>query len=165
MSQILKRLERAGAWTEDAMLVILLLGMVGLAAWQIIGRNLLNSSLILGDEILRVMVLWLTLAGAVAASRADRHINISLVDRLLSARLLGVVRVLTHLFTAGVCGLIAWHSAAFVRMSHAFGDTMLGGVPSWLIQVVLPLGFGLMTWRHGVHLVREFAGLFKRASA
>ncbi len=162
MKGLLGRLEKAGAWSEDALLVILLLGMIGLAAWQIIGRNLFNTSFILGDELLRILVLWLTLAGAVAASRADRHISISLIDRFLPPRLVTAARILTHVFTAAVCGLIAWHAVEFVRMSHEFGDILLGDVPAWIVQAVLPLGFGLIAWRHLVHALAEFAGLFRR---
>jgi len=54
------------------------------------------------NEALRLLVLWLTLAGAVAASRADRHVSISLLDRLLEGRALAAARVATHGFTAGV---------------------------------------------------------------
>lgn len=158
---LLRRLEKAGARTEDTLLILLLLGMIGLAAWQILGRNLFNASFILGDELLRILVLWLTLAGAVAASRADRHISISLIDRFLPVRLVGVAHVITHGFTAIVCGLIAWHSFAFVRMSHEFGDTLLGDFPAWLVQIILPLGFGLMTWRHSVHGLTALWSLFK----
>ena len=81
-------------------------GMIGLASWQIIGRNLFSSTYILGDELLRLMVLWLTLAGAMAASRADRHISISLLDRFLEGRKLALARVTTHAFTAAICGML-----------------------------------------------------------
>lgn len=159
MSTLLGRLDKAGAWSENAVLVVLLLGMIGLAAWQIIARNLFDSTFITGDELLRILVLWLTLAGALAASRADRHISINLIDRFLVGRWLTASRVVTHAFTAAVCGLFAWSSVGFVRLSHEFGDTLLGDVPAWLIQLVLPVGFGLMAYRHSVHTLREVIAL------
>lgn len=158
MSTLLGKLERAGRLAENAVLCALLVAMIGLAAWQIFARNLFGATFVLGDELLRLMVLWLTLAGAVAASRADRHIAIALFDRFLHGRWLDAAHVLTHAFTAVVCGLLAWYSLAFVRMSHEFGDTLVGGLPAWILQAPLPLGFGLMAWRHLLHTVRHALG-------
>jgi len=155
MSHWLSRLERAGRHAENALLVVLLSAMIVLALAQIIGRNLFDQTLMIGDEALRLMVLWLTLAGAMAASRADRHVNISLLDRLLTGRPLSAAQLLTHGFTAGVCGILAWVSLAFVQTSREFGDTVMGGLPAWALQVILPIGFGLMTWRHALHALRS----------
>jgi TRAP-type C4-dicarboxylate transport system permease small subunit len=155
MSAWLTRLERAGMHAENALLVTLLTAMMGLALTQIVGRNIFDRSFLVGDEALRLMVLWLTLAGAMAASRADRHVNISLLDRMLQGRPLAMARVITQGFTAGVCGLLAWHSLAFVRTSHEYGDTLMGGLPAWALQAILPIGFGLMTWRHLVLALRS----------
>jgi len=145
---LLKGLDTAGRWTEDLLLSLLLLAMIGLASWQILGRNFLGSNLAYGDELLRIMVLWLTLAGAIAASRADRHIAIALLDRYLDGWKLNLVRFLNHAFTAGVCAFLAWHSLAFVQLSHEFGDLLLGNTPAWILQAPLPIGFGIMAYRH-----------------
>lgn len=152
------RLERAGTWAENALLSALLLAMIALACWQIFARNVLGTTLVLGDELLRLMVLWLTLAGALAASRADRHIAISLLDRMLGGRALDAARVLTQLFTAVVCGLLAWYSYAFVMTSREFEDTLLGGIPAWILQAPLPIGFALMAWRHALHALGHLRG-------
>lgn len=158
MSKLLQRLETAGRWTEDLLLSGILIALIGIATWQIIGRNLLGTSLVTGDELLRIMVLWLTLAGAVAASRADKHIAISLLDRYLSGWQLNAVRFLSHVFTAVVCGFIAWHAWAFVQTSREFEDVLLGGTPAWWLQLPLPVGFAVMTYRHALHALRFLAG-------
>lgn len=160
-------LERAGTRAENLVLMVLLLAMMGLATAQIVGRNLLGQSFILGEEALRLLVLWLTLAGAIAASRADRHVSISLLDRFLTGRPLQAARAATQGFTAAVCGLLAWHGLAFVRTSQEYGDTLLGSVPAWALQAILPIGFGLMAWRHAVHMARCVTELLgrKRESA
>ena len=62
---ILQRLDSAGKHAEDAVLVLILGSMILLATGQIIGRNLFDTAFFAGDELLRLMVLWLTLAGAV----------------------------------------------------------------------------------------------------
>lgn len=155
-------LERAGKWGEDAVLVLILTTMIFLAAIQIFLRNFLDMGFIWGDEMLRMLVLWLAVAGALAASRNDKHISIDVLNRFLPKRLSLVVKVIVHLFTAVVCGVVAWHSLAFVQTSYEFEDVLLGNVPAWILQAVLPVGFGLIAWRYSLFTVKEFFGLFRK---
>lgn len=158
MRSMLAGLEKAGRWTEDLLLTLILIGMIGLASWQILGRNFFGTGVANGDEFLRILVLWLTLAGAVAASRADRHISISLLDRYLDGWQLRLARGLTHVFTATVCGILCWYSFAFVQTSREFEDVLLGNVPAWWLQAVLPVGFGVMCYRHVLLAITSITG-------
>jgi len=162
---ILSRLERAGRAAEDAVLVIILTSMILLAAGQIVLRNFFDIGFIWSDEALRLMVLWIAVAGAVAASRNDKHINIDVLDRFLPGPARTVKNVLVHGFTATICGVVTWYSAQFVSTSHEFGDVLLGGIPAWLLQIVLPVGFGLITYRYALFLLRDLTGMFRPASA
>jgi TRAP-type C4-dicarboxylate transport system permease small subunit len=160
-SSLLASLERAGRMAEDAVLVLILGSMILLATAQIVLRNFFEISFIWSDEALRLMVLWIAVAGAVAASRSDQHINIAVLDRFLPGRLRTLKDVLIHAFTASVSGIVAWHSLLFVRTSHEFGDVLLGGVPAWLLQAVLPVGFGLICWRYVLFTVQDLRRLFQ----
>ncbi len=154
----LGRLEKAGKALEDAILVLILSSMIALAGGQILLRNLFDIGFFWSDELLRLLVLWLAVAGAVAASRKDRHISIAVLDRFLSATQQRFNKIFLDSFTAVICALIAWHSASFVRTSFEFGDTMLGDVPAWLPQVVLPVGFALISWRYALFALRGILG-------
>jgi len=145
---IFKSLEKAGAHAEDALLLVILIGMILLAGTQIFLRNFLETSLFWGDEMLRMMVLWLTIAGALAASRMDKHISIAVLDRFLPPRAQMVSKVIIDLFTAFICALFAWHSARFVMGSYEFGDMLMRSIPAWTLQIILPIGFTLMAFRH-----------------
>lgn len=165
VQKFLGGLERAGKWGEDAVLVLILTTMILLAAGQIVLRNFMDIGVIWGDEMLRMLVLWLAVAGAVAASRNDKHISIDVLNRFLPDRVSLAVKVVVHLFTAVVCGAVAWHSLAFVQMSYEFEDVLLGSVPAWILQAVLPLGFGLITWRYALFAIKELISLFKPGEA
>ena len=155
---MLKRLEQAGKAMEDLVLVLILTAMMLLAALQIFLRNFFDTGFMWSDELLRLLVLWLAMAGAVAASRKDRHISIAVLDRFLPAPLLRATRAVLDLFTAAVCALLAWHSLAFVLSTHAYGDVLLGQVPAWIAQAVLPVGFALMAWRYLLFALRGAFG-------
>jgi TRAP-type C4-dicarboxylate transport system permease small subunit len=154
------RLEKIGRAGEDAVLVIILGGMILLAAAQIIMRNMFNFGFIWSDEVLRMLVLWIALAGAVAASRGDRHINVAVLDRFLPDKVKILSKIVINLFTAGICGMVSWHSVLFVQTSREFGDLLMGGVPAWLPQLVLPVGFGLICYRYSLFVI---AGLLRLA--
>ncbi|NOR18634.1 MAG: TRAP transporter small permease subunit [Xanthomonadales bacterium] len=145
---IFNKLEKAGTYAEDTLLLIILLGMVLLAGSQILLRNFFDYSLFWGDEMLRMMVLWITIAGGLAASRMDKHISIEVLDRFLPARAQLLAKIIIDIFTASVCGLFAWHSGRFVMSSYEFGDTLMNSAPAWMLQIILPIGFGLMAYRH-----------------
>lgn len=162
LSRALEGLERAGKWGEDAILVLILVTMIVLAAAQIILRNFMDVGFIWADEMLRMLVLWIAVAGALAASRGDRHISIDVLSRYLPGFIEKPATLIVHVFTAIVCALVAWHSFRFVQMSHEFGDMLLGDFPAWILQSVLPAGFGLIAWRYTVFALKDIAGLFNR---
>ncbi|PLX99437.1 MAG: TRAP transporter small permease [Desulfuromonas sp.] len=147
---------------EDIFLALLLLVMIVLAVLLIVLRNVFDSGLVWGDELLRILVLWLCMVGSMAASRDDNHLTIDVVSRFLPPRFQLGVRVATHLFTALICGTIAWYSWTFVRIEAEFGSQVLGHWPSWIAQSILPLGFGLITLRYLAHTVRKGLQLFRR---
>ena len=154
----IERAERWGRWLETALVTLILSGLILLASTQILLRNVFSSGLEWGDELVRLLVLWLVLVGAVAASREDKQIKIDLLSRALSGRFKVVARVTTNFFTAAVTGLLAWHSWRFVQESRLYGDTLLTDVPAWILQLILPVGFLLICYRYLLRVLRDLAG-------
>ena len=133
---------------EDALLVLLLSVMVALAAGQILLRNAFDAGLFWGDPLLRVLVLWVGMVGAMAAARADRHITVDVVARLLPPRARRYARALTDACAAAVCGVLAWHAGRFVVAEYGSGAIAFAGVPAWTCELILPLGFAVMGLRY-----------------
>ena len=71
---------------EDGILVAILSLMIGLAALQIVLRNFFGAGIVWGDMLVRVLVLWIGLVGAMVAARQNKHISIDLVIRYLRER-------------------------------------------------------------------------------
>lgn len=147
------RLLRALAIVEDGLLVVLLALLIALAAAQIALRNLLGTSLLWADPAIRVMVLWTGMIGAMVAARFDKQISVDAVSRYLAPRGRAAVRVVTDLFTAGVSGLLAWHSVRLILEDRAGGMTVVGSIPLWVCELALPLAFGVLALRYGAFAV------------
>jgi len=154
----LQTAERWGRWVENALLFFLLSGLILLASTQILLRNVFSMGLPWSDGAVRLMVLWLALAGGIAASRDRKQIAIDVVTRLLPGRIKRVTAVIAHLFTATVTGLLAWHSVRFVYDSYSFGDTLLGDWTAWILQVILPIGFAAISYRYLLQALQELVG-------
>ncbi|MFA7588044.1 MAG: TRAP transporter small permease subunit [Novosphingobium sp.] len=139
---------------EDAVLASLLASMILFAALQIVLRNLFDGGLVWIDPLLKVMVLWLGLLGALAATREDRHITVDIISRALPRLIHRVAYTVTRLFAATVCGFIAWHSGRFVSMEFETGITAFGSLPLWLAEGIIPLSFALISARFLLHALR-----------
>lgn len=145
---IVQRLRRICTFCEDSLLLLILFTIIGLGLLQIVQRNFLGGGFVWTDELLRLLVLWLAMAGAVAASRDDRHIIIDLLSRFLNEKHALTIRTLIDLFTVSVCALLAWHTARFVYGEWEFGATLFNGVPAWPFEAIIPVAFTIITYRY-----------------
>jgi len=149
----LSRLHQLALRLEDGLLVLMLTAMILLAGIQIVLRNLWDSGLAWGDPSLRVLVLWITMLGAMAATRDQHHIRIDLLPRFLPPRGRSAAQRITDLFAALVCGLLAWHSGRFVWLEYQDGIVLFGAIPAWVCELAMPLGFGLMALRFALRAI------------
>ena len=137
--------------------------MVLLAAAQIVLRNLFSYSLFWGDDILQLALLWLVMGGALVAARNGEHIRINVLVRFVPGKIRPLVYAATHAFTAIICLLLTLQSIQLVRSSIEYGDTLIGDMPAWIAQLIMPIGFGLLAVHFAVRsVVQLFHGLQRR---
>lgn len=147
---------------EDSVLVALLSAMILIAVAQIVLRNFFDMGLVWGDQALRVLVLWLGLVGAVVSSRENKHINIDILQRYLAEPAKAASRIIVDLFTAGVCALIAYQAARFVYLDYQAGMVAFGNFPIWIVEVILPVGFGSIALRYLALSVKQLRSFRSR---
>lgn len=164
MRRLLILADHSGRLLENLLLAVLLLGMIGLGTAQIVLREFNLGTLASADEAIRLMVLWIAMIAGIAAAREDRHITIDVLSRFLAPRLRAAMAVLVHLFTAIVCLALAWYGGLMVQLAAEGGDRLLGGLPAWPFQAVIPVAFLLMGWRYLIWAARRLHGLFLRTA-
>ncbi len=156
MPGVLKSLPRLVYIIESGLLILLLLTIIGLSFTDILLRNFFNSGLTFAPPVVRALVLWLGLLGALYATRDNKHITIDVLARLLPLKMQTHVKGFTSLFATIVCSVIAWHGFIFVYETHFYSDTVFGNTPAWLVQLVIPVSFLLIGIRFLVHGLRCF---------
>src|SRR5690554_7404246 len=129
---------------EDAILVTLLMIMILLAGFDILARSLFGGGVVWIPPILKIMVLWVGLLGALLATRTREHIAIDIVGRLAPFTLRQFLLVITSLFSAVVCLLIVWYSQEFVHFWKEFGDLAFVGLVVWQLQLIFLISFFLL---------------------
>ena len=140
----IKRLHRV----EDALLVLLLTAMIVLAGTQILLRNFFDSGIVWIDPLLRVLVLWLGLLGAMVATRNNKHISIDLLSRFLKRDIYCLVQSVVAQISAWTCLVIAWYGLNWIRLDYEDGVTSFAGIPAWMLEIIIPVAFASVGLRY-----------------
>ena len=138
---------------EDTLLVTILLAMVTLAFSQIVMRNFLGTGSIWLDPLLRVLVLWVGLLGALVATRQNKQISVDVLTRFLPERLKTISDIITRTFAAIISAIIAWHSFLFLIDEWNSGAMAFASVPAWLPESIIPIGFAIIALRYAFQVL------------
>ena len=137
----LKKFVRFIHGTENATLFLLFLLLVGLAFSQVLLRNFFDTAIIWADVAIRILVLWITIFGAMVATRQHRHIRIDLVPNWLSGRARDFVRSLYLLIASIVAFVVAFYSFEIIQLEWQYPVMAFASIPTWMTQSIIPLGF------------------------
>ena len=151
--------QRALLWIqrlENALLAVLVPILVLLAGAQIVLRDFFDTGLAWADPLMRSLVLWTGMLGALAAVRDDKHIALDVLQRYLAPNAQRAARLVALGFAAIVCAAMAYYSYTMLAIDLA--ESAQAGavtkVPAWLPELILPVAFGLMALRFAL---RAFA--------
>jgi len=154
----LARASRLGHALENGLLVVLLSFLVVFSSAQIVLRNVFSIGVTWGDGLTRIVVLWLALLGALAASRDGKHIRMNALLQRLPPTLQLVAGAGSDVFAAVVSGGLAYLAFEFVRDSRSYGDLLLGQFPAWWFESIMPVAFALIAYRFLLHALARMRG-------
>ena len=155
----LGRIHGALVQMENWILVFTLVSMLFIAVMQIFLRNFFGFGIVWAETLVRVMVLWTALIGAMVATRNSKHINIDILTRYLAPKTKLTVVGLVSLFTAGVCGIIFYYSTYFVYLEYQDGSLAFSSVPNWVCESIIPFSFLIMAGRYLITFIADIINL------
>lgn len=144
---------------ERVCIVLLLSSMILVAFAQILLRNFLATGIAWGDALIRNLVVWVGFIGASLATKENKHITIDVVSHWVSGRKSRYIQLLAYFFSAFICGLLTFAAYRFVQMEALMGDRTFLDIPVWFPGVIIPVTFGLMTFRFLLRFIRKIFGL------
>ena len=144
--------------------MLTLVGMILLSFLQIVLRNVFDVGLIWIEPLLRQMLLWVSLLGAMVATRNHNHITIDAVARFVpEGRFRHAAGLFADLFALAVCGLLAYATFSVFQMEYSDpqGGNIVPGLPFWASLATMPAAFGIMTLRFARFTALSFLVLTK----
>lgn len=139
---------------ENGVLIATLITMLVMALTQIFLRNFFDTGIFWAETFLRILVLWVGVLGAMVATRENHHINIDVISRYLGQGKSFVAGLITSLFAATICAVVAWYAMKLVRFEYIDQTIAFGRVPMWVCQSILPFGFAVMSIRFVINGVK-----------
>jgi TRAP-type C4-dicarboxylate transport system permease small subunit len=169
---LVKRCDKAFARLEGWLLVLFLTAMVILTFLQVTLRalfiyghahwaNSLMGQIDWAEPLVRLLVLWVSLVGASLVTGENRHIKIDLLSAFLPQRLSPYRELLLSTACAVITGFILNSSISYVRMEATFGGELFAGLPNWVGQLILPIGFSVIFLRFILKAVAEANTVFR----
>ncbi len=129
----------------NGLICLLLAAMIILACLQIGMRTFFSGGILWADSILRYLVLWCGMLGAVVATREKKHIGIDVLGYLAPEQIKVWIALVIDLFSSLVAAVLTWAAVTFVRNELLFGGPSLLSVPSWAWNLIFPIAFTLIT--------------------
>jgi TRAP-type C4-dicarboxylate transport system permease small subunit len=146
---------------EDGILIGVLLSMLLMAVLQIFLRNFFSSGILWGDAMVRILVLWVGLLGAMVATRNNNHINIDIISRFLPENLKNISQLIVQVFAAFVCAVMTWLSFRFILMEMEYETNAFANVPAWACESIIPFAFAVISIRYTILSITSFLNLIR----
>jgi tripartite ATP-independent transporter DctM subunit len=159
---------RAAIHVENAALAAALFGIVLLPLAESLLRATLRTGISGSTAIAQHLTLVVgTLGGAVAA-REDRLLSLAAAGTFLRGRWKSAAALFGHAFGAGIAAVLAIAGGQFAMQTREAGGTLVYGIPNWVGQSPIPIGFGLvalrLVWRSSRNLAGKAVGAAIAAS-
>lgn len=132
---------------ENLFLVISLLAMLLLPVTEILLRWIFKTGISGSSAIVQHLTLIVGMLGGAIAARDGRLLALSPAQTLLKGRAKTAAQIFSSGFAAAISFFLCLASAEYVSVMKPLGKILVYGIPVWVIQLFLPLGFGLVALR------------------
>jgi len=138
---MVKKAVRIFNGVEDALIFLSILIMFFLPISDIISRQFRTAGIKGSADLQYHLVVWVTMLGAMIASRQKQHISLSALALVFPKN----IRRACDFFCAVVCGSIAFSiafsSVSFVQNAFSPAQKLAGIIPVKSVMAIIPLGF------------------------
>ncbi|MGD8339844.1 MAG: TRAP transporter small permease, partial [Gammaproteobacteria bacterium] len=135
---------------EDAIALVVLGLMATLPLVEAGVRELFGGGFAGAISFVQHMTLWISFLGAALAARSGRLLALS-TGSFLSKKWRFAADTVQTFLSVAVTACLCWASIELVRVDRSFGDVAAWGIPIWVFNSIMPIGFALIAARQIVH--------------
>ena len=115
--------------------------MMTLPLVEILLRKTLHTGISNQSFIVQHLTLISGMLGAAIAARDNKLLTLGILDPVLKGRGRVIARIISMGVAATITAMLLAASIQFIGTERQSGATLVYGIPKWIVQLVLPLGF------------------------
>ncbi len=143
---------------ENSLIILALGAMMTLPVIEILLRNIFKTGISGSSSIVQHLTLIVGMLGGAIAAREGRLLALSPAQTLLKGRWKSAAHIFSNGFAAAICFFLCVASVRYVLAMKPLGKILVYGIPVWVIQLILPVGFGLIALRLVSHTSEIWKG-------
>jgi C4-dicarboxylate transporter, DctM subunit len=143
---------------ENSLIVAALAVMMLLPVAEIGLRLVFKTGISGSSTIVQHLTLIVGMLGGAIAARDGRLLALSPAQTLLKGRWKSAARTFSSGFAAAITFFLCVASARYVMAMKPLAKVLVYGIPVWTIQLILPLGFGLVALRLAWRASEQWSG-------
>jgi C4-dicarboxylate transporter, DctM subunit len=149
---------RGGVWKAENLLMTFCLSLMVLL--PIVDMALRSTTIVVrGSSAIQChLTLFICMVGGAIAAREARLLSLSTVTAFLKARWKAAARFFSGAVAAALTVVLLIASVKFVLQEREAGNILAYGVPIWIPQAILPLGFAAIAFRLIRHAADRWTG-------
>ena len=144
MKVLLGKLENHYHKIENGFAMILLFSMALIPVIEMVFRKAFNTGIAGSIVYVQHLTLWVGFVGAIIATRDKRHLTITSLDEYLPDKGKKIVGIFRNFVSTAICFALFLASVQLVRSETIAGNL---AVPTWIMELILPIGFLIMSLR------------------
>jgi C4-dicarboxylate transporter DctM subunit len=137
---------------ENLVVSFSLAAMVVLPLAEIVLRKVFHTGISGSTAFVQHFCLIVGMLGGAVAAREKRLLSLSTLGGLLKGRAKTIATILAGSVAAAITAFLAIASVQFVLAEKEAAEVLAYEIPTWVVQLALPIGFGLVAlrivWRH-----------------
>jgi C4-dicarboxylate transporter DctM subunit len=143
---------------ENFFVALSLAALMLLPLIEIVGRKLFHGGLEGAAAFQQHLVLIIGLLGGMFAARDRRLLTLSTLTNFFKGRWQTFARVFSSAFAAGITVFLCLAALQLVQSEKGGGKLLAYGIPLWIVQCIMPLGFGVIALRLIWHAADDWRG-------
>jgi C4-dicarboxylate transporter, DctM subunit len=140
---------------EDGIAALALAAMVVLPIAEIIVRRLFGIGIPGSGPFVQHLTLWIGFLGAAIAAREGKLLSLATGTFIPEGRPRQVATAFASAVAACMSTILAWGAVQLILSEREVGSIIAAGVPTWVGELALPIGFTLialrLAWRAGTN--------------
>jgi len=135
------------AETENRIASLALGGIMLLPLAEIASRRFFGAAIPGAAAVASMLTLWLGMLGAAIAARDGKLLTLATGEFLPKGRVSDLAHIVSGTIGAMIATVFTLGGIALVRSDRIAGDQVTAGLPTWIADLALPIGFGLIALR------------------